>query len=69
MRFAPQGAFRAECTMVKQFLRSLMFVLSQSTWNGSMRRSACLEAARQVLLRKIWRQGVYRLRRRAERAP
>lgn len=44
--------------MVKQFLNSFMWGLSQRTWNGSMRRSACLEAARRLLLRKMGCQGV-----------
>jgi hypothetical protein len=39
--------------MVKQALRSSMMSLSQSIWNGSMRRSACLEAAGQLSLRKL----------------
>ena len=44
--------------MVKQFLNSFMWGLSQWTWNGSMRRSACLEAARRLLLRKLRCQEV-----------
>ena len=43
--------------MVKQFLRSFMWGLSQMTRNGSMRRSACLEAIRQLLLCKLVGQG------------
>ncbi len=43
--------------MVKQFLRSPMWGLGQMTWNGSMRRFACLEAIRQVCLRKMRGQG------------
>jgi hypothetical protein len=39
--------------MVKQFLSSSMLGLSQRTWNGSMRRFACLEAAGQLFLRKM----------------
>ncbi len=37
-------------------------MMSQMTRNGSMRRSACLEAARQLLLRKLGSQEA-RLRR------
>jgi hypothetical protein len=47
-----------ECTMVKQPQRSSMLGLSQSTWNGSMHRFACLEAAPKFLLRKLGSQGV-----------
>ncbi|OYU53563.1 MAG: hypothetical protein CFE27_01400 [Alphaproteobacteria bacterium PA1] len=47
-----------ECTLVKQFLNSFMWGLSQMTRNGSMRRSACLEAIRQLSLRKLGRQEV-----------
>ena len=44
--------------MVKHFLRSFMLDLRRSTWNASMPRSACLEAVRQLLLRKFGRQEV-----------
>jgi hypothetical protein len=47
-----------ECTLVKQFLNSFMWGLSQMTRNGSMRRFACLEAAQQFLLRKLGCQAV-----------
>jgi hypothetical protein len=46
-----------ECTLVKQILKSFKSVVSQMTRNGSMRRSACLEATRQLLLRKLGCQG------------
>jgi len=39
--------------LVKQFLKSVKSDVSQMTWKGSMRRSACLEAARQFLLLKL----------------
>ncbi len=44
--------------MVKQILKSFKSVVSQMTRNGSMRRSACLEAIRQVLVRKLRCQEV-----------
>lgn len=44
--------------MVKQILRSSTLGLSQITWKRSMRRSACLEAAAQLSLRKVGCQGV-----------
>jgi hypothetical protein len=44
--------------MAKELLRSFLWGLSQITWNGLMRRSACLEAARQFSLRKLESQGV-----------
>ncbi len=44
--------------MAKQILRSFKPVVSQMTWNGSMRRFACLEAARQLFLRKLGCQEV-----------
>jgi len=34
--------------MVKQFLKSVKSDVSQMTWKGSMRRSACLEAAERL---------------------
>ena len=43
--------------MVRQFLRSSRMGISQITWNGSMRRFACLEAIRQFCLGKLGRQG------------
>ena len=49
-------------TKVKQSLNSFMWGLSQMTRNGSMRRSACLEAIRQLSLRKLGSQEA-RLRR------
>jgi hypothetical protein len=39
-------------------LRSQLTGLSQITWNGYMRRSACLEAARHFCLRELRRQEV-----------
>ncbi len=43
MRVAPWSAFRKECTMVKQILKSFESDVSQMTCNGSTGRSACLE--------------------------
>jgi hypothetical protein len=61
----PSNALRAvgcipsmECTKVKENLDSACVCLSQMTRNGSMRRSACLEAIRQLSLRKLGSQGV-----------
>lgn len=50
-----------EYTVVKQNVRSFADV-SQMTPNGSIRRSACLEAARRLLLRKMARQEARRQR-------
>jgi hypothetical protein len=44
--------------MVKQCRSSSMLGLSAITWNASMPRSACLEAVRQVSLRKFERKEV-----------
>ena len=44
--------------MVKQILKSFKSDVSQITRNGSMHRSACLEARQQFLLRKLGSQGV-----------
>jgi hypothetical protein len=44
--------------MIKQCLRSSMLSGSQITQNGSRPHFACLEAAGQLLLRKLGRQEV-----------
>jgi hypothetical protein len=47
-----------ECTIVKQSQRSSMLNLNQTTWNGFKPHFACIEAAGQLLLRKLGCQGV-----------